>query len=547
MNNGIALMATEWGPKGTPGHSETVAWMDWCDLNYVSHTAWAVNDKDEPWSILDPWIGMSTGGWTEDDLSTRGQILKDICLNWDGVPPPPPEGDNLALNQPAFSSSDESGSLGPEKAVDGSRYTRWSSQFSDPQWIYVDLGEQKAVDSVQLNWEAAYATTYQIQVSDDASAWADVYSTSSGNGGIETIDLGGVITRYVLMYGTQRATPYGYSLWEFEVYGNAGTFQESDGVCVMEAENAAVNQRSDNITWSSATGHAGYIGSSYMTPPDNTGSSVVWSTGCELAWDVEISTAGVYYMAVRRLALDNGDDSARVGVGGVQRDDNTFNGPTGSAWQWKRGTDFDLGSLSAGTHTIQIRRREDGFCVDRVMIADSLSKLPAEGSTEVGPDESPRYKSCDFDKDGDVDVVDLARLIQFFLTNESSVDIAPVNAPDGIVNLLDFAIIAENWGSGMTIPLLPGPASNPNPGHGTTNIDKNADLSWTSGEGATSHDVYFGTSSPPPFIGNQTAVTFEPGTMAASTKHYWRIDSINYWGKTFGEEWIFYTGMPPPP
>jgi hypothetical protein len=212
-----------------------------------------------------------------------------------------------------------------------------------------------------LNWEAAYGTADQIQVSDDASAWTDVYSTSSGNGGIDTIDLGGVVTRYVRMYGTGRGTLYGYSLWEFGVYGCGGTYQEADGKCTMEAENTAVDQRSDNITWSSATGHSGYIGNSYMTAPDNTGVVVTWSTGCELAWDVEISTAGVYYMAVRRLALDNGDDSARVGVNGLERDDNTFNGPTGSAWQWKRGIDFDLGSLFAGTHTIQIRRREDGF------------------------------------------------------------------------------------------------------------------------------------------------------------------------------------------
>ncbi|MHC4095193.1 MAG: hypothetical protein ACYSU3_03965 [Planctomycetota bacterium] len=82
------------------------------------------------------------------------------------------------------------------------------------------------------------------------------------------------------------------------------------------------------------------------------------------------------------------DDSARVGVGGSERDDNTFNGEA-TSWQWSRGTDFDLGNLSAGTHTIQIRRREDGFCVDRVMIADDWSKLPSDGSTEAGPAESP--------------------------------------------------------------------------------------------------------------------------------------------------------------
>ncbi|UCG47482.1 MAG: hypothetical protein JSU94_18600, partial [Phycisphaerales bacterium] len=158
--------------------------------------------------------------------------------------------------------------------------------------------------------------------------------------------------------------------------------------CTMEAENATVDQLADNITWVLATSESGYVGSGYMTPPDNTGTTVVWDTGCELAWDVNISTAGVYYMAVRRIALDNGDDSARVGVGGSQRDDNTFNG-VATSWQWSRGTDFDLGSLSAGTHTIQIRRREDGFCIDRVMIADDWSKLPADGSTEAGPAESP--------------------------------------------------------------------------------------------------------------------------------------------------------------
>jgi len=78
-------------------------------------------------------------------------------------------------------------------------------------------------------------------------------------------------------------------------------------------------------------------------------------------------------------------------------------------------------------------------------------------------------------------------------------------------------------------------------------IDKNADLSWTAGEGATSYDVYFGTSSPPPFIVNQTSTVFDPGTMAYSKIHYWRIDSVNGWGKTAGEEWMFSTGMPPPP
>jgi polygalacturonase len=72
---------------------------------------------------------------------------------------------------------------------------------------------------VKLYWEAAYGKSYQIQVSDDASQWTDEYSTTNGKGGIETVTFNEVNARYVRMYGTERATKYGYSLWELEVYG----------------------------------------------------------------------------------------------------------------------------------------------------------------------------------------------------------------------------------------------------------------------------------------------------------------------------------------
>ena len=153
----------------------------------------------------------------------------------------------------------------------------------------------------------------------------------------------------------------------------------------------------------------------------------------------------------------------------------------------------------------------------------------------------------DFKKDGRIDFKDICILANYWSGDESSVDVAPPPAGDNAINHKDLAVLIENWLTASAIPPLPAPASNPNPGHWVTNIDKNADLSWTAGEGATSHDVYFGTSSPPPFIGNQTAVTFEPGTMAVGTKYYWQLDSVNGWGKTAGEEWIFFTGMPPPP
>src|ERR1035437_3215425 len=102
-------------------------------------------------------------------------------------------------------------------AVDGSLTTRWSSASSDPQWIYVDLGATTAITQVVLVWEAAYAKSFQIQTSPDATTWTSIYSTTTGTGGTQTLSITGS-GRYVRMYGTVRATGYGYSLWEFQVF-----------------------------------------------------------------------------------------------------------------------------------------------------------------------------------------------------------------------------------------------------------------------------------------------------------------------------------------
>src|SRR3974390_3325118 len=63
---------------------------------------------------------------------------------------------NIALNKPATASSVESNSYLASYAFDGSLSTRWSSQFSDPQWIYVDLGSTYNINEVILTWEKAY-------------------------------------------------------------------------------------------------------------------------------------------------------------------------------------------------------------------------------------------------------------------------------------------------------------------------------------------------------------------------------------------------------
>jgi F5/8 type C domain len=128
---------------------------------------------------------------------------------------------NAALNQPATASSTENAGTPASAAVDGNTGTRWSSAFADPQWLQVDLGSTKTVCRVGLNWEAAFGRSFQVQLSTDATNWTNVYSTTTGAGGTQSLDVSGS-GRYVRVYGTARATGYGYSLWELTVNTDDG-------------------------------------------------------------------------------------------------------------------------------------------------------------------------------------------------------------------------------------------------------------------------------------------------------------------------------------
>lgn len=125
--------------------------------------------------------------------------------------------DNLALGMQSEASSGQSSS-----AFDGEIGTRWESDQSDPQWILVDLGEIFSVSEVKLVWETAAAKEYTIEVSADKESWTPVGSVTDGiNGETREISFAPVSARYVKMSGTARTTPWGYSIYEFEVYAGA--------------------------------------------------------------------------------------------------------------------------------------------------------------------------------------------------------------------------------------------------------------------------------------------------------------------------------------
>ena len=86
LNNGIALMVTEWGTVSASGNGSvdlvsTTDWMDFLCNNKISHCNWALNDKIEGASAL--ISGASPlGNWSASDLTPSGTLVKGIIQDW---------------------------------------------------------------------------------------------------------------------------------------------------------------------------------------------------------------------------------------------------------------------------------------------------------------------------------------------------------------------------------------------------------------------------------------------------------------------------------
>ncbi|WP_309054559.1 discoidin domain-containing protein [Streptomyces sp.] len=105
----------------------------------------------------------------------------------------------------------------PGLAVDGDTGTRWASEWSDDQWLRVDLGAVHRVGKVTLDWERAHARAYRIELSEDGGTWRTAWSTEAGDGGYDTAEFASQPARYVRIQGVRRATDWGYSLHEVTV------------------------------------------------------------------------------------------------------------------------------------------------------------------------------------------------------------------------------------------------------------------------------------------------------------------------------------------
>jgi hypothetical protein len=227
----------------------------------------------------------------------------------------------LSQGHPATASSVENASFPPANAVDGNTGTRWSSAFSDPQWLQVDLGASASITQVVLQWEAAYATAFQVQTSPDGTNWTTIYSTTTGTGGTQTLNVTGT-GRYVRMYGTARATPYGYSLWEFQVYGTitGGSGCGTADAALNHPATASSIQNTGTPASAAFDGNTGTRWSSAFSDPQwlevDLGSSQTicqvtldWETAYGKAFQIQTSPDGTTWTSIF---------STTTGTGGIQ-------------------------------------------------------------------------------------------------------------------------------------------------------------------------------------------------------------------------------------
>ncbi len=87
----------------------------------------------------------------------------------------------------------------------------------------------------------------------------------------------------------------------------------------------------------------------------------------------------------------------------------------------------------------------------------------------------------------------------------------------------------------------PDTPSHPFPPDNSAQISIHTFVSWDGVVGADSFRVFFGAVTPPPLVGAQSSLTFDPGTLEYMTIYFWRIEAFNEVGSTSGPEWSFTT------
>lgn len=277
-------------------------------------------------------------------------------------------------------------------------------------------------------------------------------------------------------------------------------------------------------------------------------------TNCIL-WDNEATTGPQIYLN-NRGSLDvsysdvqGGQGDVYIGYqsyldwrsGNIDADPCFVTGPSGDYYLSQIGAGQTGNSPCIDAGSDLAANLEMGFYTTRTdrVIDNSVIDMGYHYSGDVLP-------ISDIHVDGIVNFVDFAILAlqwQQAPGNPSS-DIAP-DCCNGVVDINDLACLVDNW---LWIEEAPDKVTGQNPPHEANDVNPNADISWDQIYNARSYDVYFGTDFNDVNKGtddtlkeNQAEIAYEPGSLDYETTYYWRIDAKNTGGATKGDVWRFTT------
>ena len=141
--------------------------------------------------------------------------------------------DNENVTATACESTDEANPA--NFAIDGNTGSMWivpdqtGTDLVYDAWIQIDLGKVYDIDCVNVLWEASCPADYKVIVSETGNDDSVVYGERMGNVSVPGTDLddwfyGKVVKgRFVKVYSTKAALPYGIKMKELYVYGKEVT------------------------------------------------------------------------------------------------------------------------------------------------------------------------------------------------------------------------------------------------------------------------------------------------------------------------------------
>jgi GH18 family chitinase len=212
---------------------------------------------------------------------------------------------NLALNKSVTTTSNETAAFTGANAVDGSGTTRWASTYSDNQAITVDLGAMATINKVVLKWEAAYGKSYRIETSSNGTSFSTLVTQTNSDGGTDEYSVS-TSARYVRMQGVSRATAWGYSLWEFEVFGTIGS--ETGPTAPSNLTASATSTSQINLSWSDNSNNETLFRIDRSTDGSNWSSLTTVSGNVTTYSNTGLSASTTYHYRVR--AENAGGNSA---------------------------------------------------------------------------------------------------------------------------------------------------------------------------------------------------------------------------------------------